>query len=196
MKKRFIIVVIILIGVLTGCANNSEITPKLIPPQLSHILEINKYYDEYYEIKRLGDWEYQYIIFDKNHEVIDSDVIDRQPRISMTHGLVKVCIGVGTGVRMCKYYDPNSMLISEWFENPIKESDTMVVYLDFIDDVYHLVVQDIFGKQKYFKGFAREFSHDVYPVTNVDFLYNGKQMRFTYKTGDDEKEVTEIVDLY
>lgn len=59
-----------------------------------------------------------------------------------------------------------------------------------------LVVQDIFDKQKYYKGFVRDFSRIPYPVTNVDFLYDGLLLRITYKTGRDEDEVTEILALY
>lgn len=190
--KKLLIIFVVLIFLLAGCAKEFEApsNPSVTP------YEKGKYYEKY-NITKHSYPQIQYIIFDGNHEVLDYEVIEKSyPKITMMNGLVKVRVGCGTACFNVKYYNPEKRLISEWFFKPIIESDTMVVYLDYVDGVYQLIVQDIFDKQKFYKGFARDFSKIPYPVTSADFLYDGLQLRITYKTGQDGHEVTEILDLY
>lgn len=159
--------------------------------------EINKYYEFYY-LSKYHSMYSLYFIFDKDHSLLDYDVLWRlPPEITVTsEGLIEVYQGVGTGVHRCKYYDPDKRLISEWFFNPIALSNSMIVDLDIPVHEWRLVVQNVFDKSVYYRTFERDFSNVEYPVTRADFINNGKQLRITYKAGLDEHEVTETLDLY
>ena len=186
---RKAILIVLLIAILGGCAKGIE-TPSV--PSVTPY-EKGRYY-EIYNITKHTTYKYLYFIFDINSDILDYGV-DKSPDITMTNGLVKIDIGCGTGCHNCRYIDPEKRLVSEWFFNPITESETMIVYFSYAGGI-RLIVQDIFDKSKYYKSFARNFSPILYPVSDADFINGGKQLRITYKAGQDEHEVTETLELY
>lgn len=153
-----------------------------------------------YEIYEVGypGGPYRYFIYDNKHKILRSGYTRRiPPKITITHGLVKVFIDFGADSFVYTYYEPEKGLKSESFykQSIINESDTKVVYLDKFDKK-SLVVQDIFDKSKYYLAFEREFSDVENPVTRADFINGDKQLKITYKVGEDEHVVTETLDLY
>lgn len=174
-----------------GCAEEIKTPSDLIPP-------VKEKYFEIYDITKYSYPQEQYFIFDSNHDVLDYAIVSGYPKMKMTSGLVKVCMDCGFACFNCRYYDPEKRLISEWFENPITESDTMVVYLNYKEGV-QLIIRDIFDKSKYYKSFFRDFSLAPYvdfPVTDAVFINGGKQLRITYIADRDKNEVTETLELY
>lgn len=151
---------------------------------------------EIYEVGQPGG-PYQYFIFDNAHNVLRSSYSNvNPPEITITHGLIKVCEGIGTKHALYQYYEPEKGFDSSFYAvNIINESDTMVVYIDRRDKRL-VVVQDIFDESKYYRTFERNFSDVEDPVTRADFINGGKQLRITYKVGKDEHEVTETIDLF
>lgn len=103
MKKRFIVgnilILIILIAIFGGCAKEIETpsNPSATP------YEKGKYY-ELYKITKYSYPQYQYFVFDNNHDVLDYGVIEKRwPEITMTNGLIKIRIGCGTACFESKY---------------------------------------------------------------------------------------------
>lgn len=158
--------------------------------------EIKENY-EIYEITKYNIPQYQYFIFDNEHQVLDCGTTERNPpQITNSKGLFKILISAGTGVFRCRYFNVDTKSTSEWFSSPFAESDKLVATLDFTVGATKLIVQDIFDKTKYYHEFEKEFSNLTVPVKSAEFINDNKNICITYETGKDSHEVTEIIDLY
>lgn len=118
--KKLLIIFIVLIIILAGCAKENE------KPSITSVkpYEEGKYY-ELYDITKYSYPQIQYFIFDEDHDILDYGVLNRDPRVILTNGLIKFRIGCGTACFKSKYFDPENKLVSEWFFKPIAESNTM-----------------------------------------------------------------------
>lgn len=191
MKKILAIVFIIIC--LGGCSNNAASdspadTPVKIPYEFSDYYEI-------YDITKYNKPQFQWFIFDNEHEVLDYGVEKRmEPFISKTDGLIKFYISLGTSADIVRYYEPENKIISDGFNDPIAQFKTKIVYLDTSDSKKYLVVQDVFDKTKYYRTFQRDFYIMPHSIS-AEFINNGRQLSITYETEEDRREVTEILDL-
>lgn len=159
--------------------------------------------EEYYEVYGITKYlkpQYQYFIFDNEHEVLDYGVTFRlEPHISESHGLIKFRLGIGTALREYRYYDPEIRLRSESFYNTLTETHSLVAYQypGWLPD--KIIVQDIFDKTCYYREFTIAFAHNDLPVTSAEFIDRGTKLKITYlhkgRNGQDDYETTETLDL-
>ena len=75
------------------------------------ISDINK---QYYKIEEIELTKVRYYIYDSDGNVVLSDETDRPLDISMLgDNVVDICIGMGSGISIHKYYDVQSNRFSE-----------------------------------------------------------------------------------
>lgn len=160
----------------------------------SGYIEERKYFDVL-DISKGNEIKYKYNIYDKDHKVLDSGVAENNnPKISyIGDDVIKIEIGVGTGLVNSRYYKISGKLKSDWFMTPIAENNEMVVYLDYTVGTTKVIVQNIFDKSIYYKEFKRDF-FATGMLPEAKFISN-KQLSITYQTGEDGHEVTEKLDL-
>lgn len=213
-QRIFVSILLISILLLSACSNYSE------PPESSSSGDSSAYYDTevltdvndtekvidekvidediYYKIT-YSDYMFYYYIFDKNHNIARADgPLNRHPRIIMAdEQLVRFTLQAGTGIGTLwgYYYDVKNDAFSEIFQCIYDQCNGMVA----LGGVGKVIVRDIFDDKKYYyeiSCFKYPFAKSCLPITEVVFTNDGKSVEITYLTGDDYKEVSEIVDLF
>jgi hypothetical protein len=153
-------------------------------------------YYKTYRLVRDNTSIYLTVIYGNDNEIIDKGVTyGVEPTITKTGDIIKIHIGYGTETYVCRYYDAVKRTVSEWFENPIKESGSLVGYMLYSDAGNKLVVRDIFDKNAYYREFERDFSGRVIPLLSAEFIDGGAKLRITYSTEEGKREATETLDL-
>jgi len=191
MKKQKILVGLLLslLFILSACVLSSNVNENKTAETIEET--------EHYKIIR-SDFMYYYYIFNKNHDVIQSDgPFSRQPHISIVNDYVKFTLQAGTGIgtQWGFYYDTESDLFSQIFQCIYDQYNGMVAY----GDMNKVVVRDIFDEATYYQeitSFREPFSEMVEPIIDVIFVNDGASVEVSYLTGDNYQEIIEVIDLY
>ena len=147
------------------------------------IRDINK---QYYKIEEIELTKVRYYIYDSDGNVVLSDETDRPLDISMLgDNIVDICIGMGSGISIHKYYDVQSNRFSEEYTYVAATSGNLVAYIDtsmedpMINRV--LVVRDIFDKNTFYKSFGLDFSPTVHdPIESASFTDGEAELEVVY----------------
>lgn len=147
------------------------------------ISDINK---QYYKIEEIELAKVRYYIYDSNGNVVLSDETDRPLDISMLgDNIVDICIGMGSGISIHKYYDVQSNRFSEEYTYVAAASGNLVAYIDtsMEDPMTNrvLVVRDIFDKNTFYKSFGLDFSPTVHdPIESAIFTDGEVELEVVY----------------
>ena len=147
------------------------------------ISDINK---QYYKIEEIELTKVRYYIYDSDGNVVLSDETDRPLDISMLgDNIVDICIGMGTGISIHKYYDVQSNRFSEEYTYVAATSGNLVAYIDtsMEDPMTNrvLVVRDIFDKNTFYKSFGLDFSPTVHdPIESASFTDGEAELEVVY----------------
>lgn len=147
------------------------------------ISDINK---QYYKIEEIELAKVRYYIYDSNGNVVLSDETDRPLDISMLgDNIVDICIGMGSGISIHKYYDVQNNRFSEEYTYVAAASGNLVAYIDtsMEDPMTNrvLVVRDIFDKNTFYKSFGLDFSPTVHdPIESAIFTDGEVELEVVY----------------
>ena len=147
------------------------------------ISDINK---QYYKIEKIELTKVRYYIYDSDGNVVLSDETDRPLDISMLgDNIVDICIGMGSGISIHKYYDVQSNRFSEEYTYVAATSGNLVAYIDtsMEDPMTNrvLVVRDIFDKNTFYKSFGLDFSPTVHdPIESASFTDGEAELEVVY----------------
>jgi len=141
---------------------------------------------QHYKIEKLDLTKVRYYIYDTNGNTVLSDETDRPLDISMLgDNIVDICIGMGTGISIHKYYDVQNNRFSEEYSYVAAASGNLVAYIDtsmedpMINRV--LVVRDIFDKNIFYKSFGLDFSPTVHdPIESASFSDGEAELDVVY----------------
>ena len=141
---------------------------------------------QYYKIEEIELTKVRYYIYDSDGNVVLSDETDRPLDISMLgDNIVDICIGMGTGISIHKYYDVQNNRFSEEYSYVAAASGNLVAYIDtsmkdpMINRV--LVVRDIFDKNNFYKSFGLDFSLNVHdPIESAVFDEDESELEVVY----------------
>ena len=145
--------------------------------------DINK---KYYKIEKLELTKVRYYIYDSNGNIVLSDETDRPLDISMLgDNIVDICIGMGTGISIHKYYDIENNRFSEEYSYVAASSENLVAYIDTSMEkpLFNrvLVVRDIFDKNIFYKSFVLDFSPTVDdPIVSATFTDGESELEVIY----------------
>ena len=141
---------------------------------------------QYYKIEEIELTKVRYYIYDSDGNTVLSDETDRPLDISMLGDhIVDICIGMGTGLSIHKYYDVQCNRFSEEYSYVAAASGNLVAYIDtsmedpMINRV--LVVRDIFDKNIFYKSFGLDFSPTVHdPIESASFSDGEAELEVVY----------------
>lgn len=141
------------------------------------------------KVKQMPNIEYKYIIYNNDRSELDVGTTYRiKPDITNINDILELCVGAGTGLRNCKYYDTENKIKSDWFETPLLANNTFVISFNKLTKPTGIVVQDIFDKSKFYKEYGINFSSDeFYPLKNIKFI-NDDTIEITYVSNENSIE--------
>lgn len=151
-------------------------------------------------IYREDNFQVRYDIFDNAGNVVLSNKTDRPIKINMYgENLVDIAIGMGTGLIVHKYYCVDANIFSQDFKYVLANTDSLIAYIAVPQEnsleSRHVVVQDIFDNKVFYKEFSLDFSMTPFPVFNAQFSSDGASLQLTYLSGEEQTEVTTILNL-
>ena len=183
-KKAVVLVVCFLLTVFTGCSRSK----KAIWESGVH-----------YEVSNVGSVEkkeFQYRVYDQQHNTIDSGCTDDiEPIFYENDGFLRLSLNYGSGAAEYKYYDVSKGLVSEWYKTVLSDRFTqegvLVAYLSREENTVVVAIQDAFDKTVFYKTFSAEFPMKFSPSTQAEFI-SDTQLKITYLTGEDNDEKIEL----
>lgn len=194
----FSIVILSACSVLGDTLNNTEVQNQIIntaniSEKKPEVIEEADFYKITY-----ADSMYYYCLFDENHNVVKSDgPLNRKPEIIMVDDhLVRFTTqsGTGIGTQWGYYYDAEKDVFSRVLNSILDQNDGKVAYRSNGG----VIVRDIFDKTKFYQEFSlfkEPFAETVDPIVKGNFSQDGRSIEITYLSGDEYREVTEIVEL-
>ena len=138
---------------------------------------------QYYKIEEIELTRVRYYIYDSDGNVVLSDETDRPIDISMLgDNILDICIGMGTGISIHKYYDVQNNRFSDEYACVVASSGGLVAYIDgeSLSD-RTLVVRDIFDVDIFYKVFELDFSPRVSsPIESAIFTEGEAELEVVY----------------
>ncbi len=144
---------------------------------------------KYYKIEKLLLTTVRYSIYDSNGTVVLCEETDRPLQISMLNeDVVDICIGMGTGISVHKYYDVQSNRFSKEYNDVVATSNNLVAYIDTsMDEPWfnrRLVIRDIFHETVFCKSFFLYFSVNEHsPIQSARFTEEEEELEVVYLIG-------------
>ncbi len=179
MKKILIIILILItVLVLSGCNGNYDI-------------------NQLYEITDNGNFTYDYVIKDRHDNILISDKnVSRKPKVKVINeDLLSISVQTGTGIstRWTIYCDVNSGNVSDTYYSVLGEYEENVVFVNYDNGRYSVIIQDIFNKEEYLKEVVLEdASETVDPI--VDYVKFDDKIKIMYLKGNNFLETELIIE--
>lgn len=170
----------VLIFLLSGCGENYNI-------------------HELYQITDNEDYTYDYVIKDKNNNILISEErLSREPEINVINeNLLSVSVQAGTGLstRWTIYCDVSKRTISDAYCSVLGEYEENVVYVNYDNGMYRIVIQNIFNRELFYREtILEDASLAADPVVSFEILDNGTA-KAVYLKGEDYSETEITLDL-
>ena len=146
-----------------------------------------------------NDYTYDYAINDiKGEALLSGTQLLHEPKITyVSDSVLRLSIQAGTGISTCRttYCDVSSSNISEQFYSVLGEYKNYVLYVDYKDDEFKIIVQHIFNKNTFYQEYLLS---DVYvaadPVISCDIDEDGLA-EIVYLKGKEHNEVKIDIDI-
>lgn len=137
---------------------------------------------------------HEYVVFDKDNTVMESEYISRTPHLFYDSGIVHLWVQNGTGIlsRNAKFFDVEKGLISPEYSGQTDYYGNLVCSTGYSV----VTVYDMFsGKELYRFDKFEETPADFFEnISSAYFTKDGTQIIVEYRTADGETE-TQIFDL-
>ena len=160
----------------------------------------NKNYNinELYTITDNEDFTYDYVIKDKNNNILISDKgVSREPKINaINDNLLSISVQTGTGIstRWTVYCDVSSGKVSDTYYSVLGEYVENVVFINYDNNKFSIVIQDIFNREQYYKEVILEdASITTDPI--VDFKKTDDGVKIVYLKGNNFLETELTIDI-
>ena len=154
---------------------------------------------ELYQITDNEDYTYNYVVKDKNNNIlISNEGISREPEINVINEyLLSVSVQAGTGIstRWTIYCDVLNGNVSETYYSVLGEYDENVVFVNYDNSAYCIVIQNIFNRELFYKEIVLEDASPVAePVVSFEIEDKGAA-KVVYLKGEDYSETEVMIDL-
>ena len=193
MKNHLYLLVCALFCFIVGCTPNEN--------ALNNESEQMKMVDsgKYYRIYKGNINQVCYEIYNTEGELVLSDKTERPLEINMINDdIVDIEIGIGTGITTHRY-DVGEDIFSQKFQYVLSNFDKLVAYIDVPKEKplenRKVIVRNMFDKQYFYKEFLLDFSNVDTPVIDAKFLKNGTSLQLTYLSGEEQTQVSTILEL-
>lgn len=211
LNKKMKLFSFVLIGcILSGCGRDLQtLQSQEIEESVEETLEVSTqepfvremsespYYRIYLGSTMEDRFYYYYDLFDADGNQVDHTcTYMAEPQISeVSDHVLRISAQAGTG-RGCiwfYYYDVNENRSSVPHDYPLAQKAPLVAYFDG----KHVIVSDMFDPESYYKEIVldNEFSNSIEPVLDAEFSEDLSHLIVLYESGEEYREVREIVDL-
>lgn len=157
--------------------------------------DVYKYYSPYdmYSITRNEDMTYSFQIVDKYGDVLFSkDHFPREPEVEQVNSYVlglTVQSGTGRSTNWAVFCDVENSRISETFQYVLTAQGDYVIYANYENGEYSVIVQNIFDKSDYYKKHVLTNCSPVATDFVLNARLNGEGIAVvTYLEGEEQKE--------
>lgn len=202
--SKIVCMALVVVFAFSGCKNSpTKPTDDVCVPTSSAPCATQKTIESgsQYEILELGAWEYAYVIYDTQGNIVHQvETGGAYPEISMLEdNILGVQVKKGTGVYVHRYYDLSEDLVSKEYQYVIAYCNGNVAYIEVPQEhplqERRLVVESIFEENALPKTYDIDFAPVDSPVIDARFTNDGKAITITYLSGDGQNEATQTIDL-
>lgn len=152
----------------------------------------------YYKIEKIELTTVRYTIYDSKGNVALTEQTDRPLEISMIgEHIIDICIGMGTGLSVHKYYDIEENCFSQEYTYVAAATENLVAYIDgsSLTD-RKLVVRNIFDAELFCREFALDFSETMTnPLIEARFTSDAIGLDLAYYTEKTPVKVTQTLPI-
>ena len=154
---------------------------------------------ELYQVTDNEDFTFDYVIKDKNDNVLlFEERISREPEINVINeNLLSVSVQAGTGLstRWTIYCDVLNGNVSDAYCSVLGEYEENVVYVNYDNGTYRIVIQNIFNQKLFYKETVLEdASLAADPVVGFE-IGDNDTAKVVYLKGEDYLETEITLDL-
>lgn len=155
--------------------------------------------NELYSITANEDLTYDYVIKDKNNNILISDKgVSKEPKVSIINeDVLSISVQTGTGIstRWTMYCDVNSGTVSDAYYSVLGEHAENVVFVNQDNGTYSIVVQNFFDKEQYhISTVLANASQVTDPVVSFEKLSDAKA-KVIYLRDEDYIETETTIEL-
>lgn len=202
--RTIVCIALVVIFTFSGCKNSLTGSTDSIcvpTPPASCATQNTIESDPQYKILELGAWEYAYVIYDTQGNIVHQvETGAAYPQISLLEdNILGVQVKKGTGVYVHRYYDLSENLVSKEYQYVIAYCNGNVAYIEVPQEhslqERRLVVENIFEENALPKTYDIDFALVDSPVIDAHFINDGKAITITYLSGDGQNETTQTIDL-
>jgi hypothetical protein len=128
----------------------------------------------YYKVESIGVAKYRYTVYDADGRVAYTEETDKPVKISMIgEHIVDICIGMGTGIAIHKYYDVTNNRFSQEYSYVAAATEHLVAYIggESLNE-RKLMICDIFkpSNASLYKAYSPDFSPAMHnPIIDARF---------------------------
>lgn len=136
--------------------------------------------------------EHGWVIHDDNDS---GNTDDTEPVFYAEDDYLRLSLNYGSGAAEYKYYDVSKGRVSALYTTVLSDRFTkdgvLVACLAHENDAVVVAVRDAFDEKAFYRTFKGEFPIKFSPSTQAEFI-SDNQLKITYLTGEDNKEITEL----
>lgn len=194
MKKYLYLLVCILLCFISACSPYKSTLNN--EPEQIEIIDSGTYYCIY----KGNDNQVCYNIYNSEGEIVLSETADSPLEINMINDdIIDIESGMGTGITIHKYYGVRENIFSKGFTYVLSNQDKLIAYIDVPKENpfenRKIIVQNIFDKNLFYKKYQLDFSNVDTPVIEAKFSKDGASLQLTYLSGEDQTQITTMLDL-
>ena len=154
---------------------------------------------ELYQITDNEDYTYDYVVKEKNNNILISEErMSREPEINIINeNLLSVSVQAGTGLstRWTIYCDVSKGTVSGAYCSVLGEYEENVVYVNYDNGTYCIVIQNIFNRKLFYRETVLEdASLAADPVVSFE-IGDNDMAKVVYLKGEDYLETEIMIDL-
>lgn len=152
----------------------------------------------YYKVEKIELTTVRYTIYDAKGNAVLTEQTDRPLEISMLgEKVVDICIGMGTGLSVHKYYNVEENCFSQEYTYVAAATENLVAYIDGSSLADRkLVVRNIFDAELFYREFVLDFSETMTnPLIEARFTNDEIGLDLAYYTEKTPVKVTETLPI-
>ncbi len=188
--KKFVSVLSIvfaLILVLYGCSNSTDNNFSLVKSEKNYKLYAFSNSDGI-------ESDYNYFIFNNNGDKIDSGYYESAaPQFhNFDNGVLKISVNAGTFANETTYYNLETSLVSDNYENVYYDDGEITVYINYVDDSAYIFAKEIFNSNYLLK---EKLDTGGVMITDFNVSINDKKITVEHTKGKNYNNIIETFNL-
>jgi len=185
--KKALFLALSLVLILTGCSNGVESKYKQIEQSKNFSLFAHEDTNGV-----LSDYLY-FIYNNKGDKIASAYYGNREPKLSIfDNGILKVFVSGGTNAGVSTYYNLETSLASDTYENVYYDDGEIVIYIDYSDGNIYVCAKKIFGSDFLLK---EKLDMGGISTTLFDVSYSNGLVKVEHAKGEKYDTIVETFEL-